>query len=265
MRGLTPLVMLGLAAGPLAAQGSSVANEIRTGDSLHTALRPDQALARYRAALALDSTNYETLWKAAREAVDVAKQIEGKADSLHRRRDSLYVEARTLAEAAVRARPNGASGHSMIAQALGRLSRTRGGRERVRFARIIYDEAVQAIALDSTDDAAHHVLGAWHAEVRRLSGFQRFFAQMLFGAGFLRKANWDDAQRHLVRAVALNPANIFHHLELAQVYVDLGKYSAAREQLTAIHDLPIADVLDHEYKNEAATLLDGLKNHTDET
>src|SRR2546429_1124283 len=32
--------------------------------------------------------------------------------------------------------------------------------------------------------------------VKRLSGFQKFFAKTLFGGGFLDKGNWDDAQRY---------------------------------------------------------------------
>src|SRR5207302_153987 len=85
----------------------------------------------------------------------------------------------------------------LSAQSLGRLSRTRGGKERVRFAQIIFDEANKAIALDSTHDGAYHVLGAWHEEVMLLSGLQKMFAKLLFGAGFLDKGNWADAQRYL--------------------------------------------------------------------
>jgi tetratricopeptide (TPR) repeat protein len=260
MRSLIAALMLCLTSSPLTAQESSIAAEIRAGDSLEAALKPEAAVAHYRAALALDSMNYEALWKAARAVVNVAKQIDSKEDALKKRRDSLYVEAQGLAEAAVRADPQGAQGHSMVAQALGRLSRTRGGKERVRFARTIYDEAIAAIEADSTNDPAYHVLGAWHAEIKRLSGVTRFFAKTLFGADFMDKANWKDAQRCLVRAVTLNPQNIYHHLELAQVYVDLKQYTKAREQLTVIHDLPIADVLDHRYKNDAENLLNEIKD-----
>src|SRR2546426_1013937 len=174
----------------------TAAHHIALGDTATGALDPETALRHYRAALALDSTSYQGLWKAARSLVDIAKQIESEADSLKQRRDSLYMQARALAEAAVRANPHGADGHFMIANALGRLSLTRGGKERVRFARIIYDEAMKAVQLDSTHDGAYHVLGSWNAEIKRLSGIQRFFAKALFGAGFMDKANWPDAQRY---------------------------------------------------------------------
>jgi len=263
MRSVIAALMVCFASHPLTAQHPSVHAEIAAGDSLPPALHPEAAAAHYRAALALDSTNYEALWKAARAVADIAKQIPSKDDSRKDERDRLYGEARTLAEAAVRVNPRGADGHSVLAQVLGRLSRTRGGKERVRFAKIIYDEAMEAIALDSTNDPAFHVIGAWNAEGKRLSGVTRFFAKTLYGAGFMDKANWEDAQRYLLRSVELNPRWIFHRLELARVYEDVKQYAKAREQLTAIHDLPISDVLDERYKREAQELLDELRDKRD--
>src|SRR5205809_926712 len=121
-----------------------------------------------------------------------------------------------------------------------------------------------ALAVDSTHDGGYHLLGAWHAEVKRLSGFEKFFAKTLYGGGFLDKGNWEDAQKYLQKAVALKPSNIFHRLELGEVYVDLGQYSKAREQFNAIEPLPIADVLDPQYKKEAKQILDDIKGEKDE-
>src|SRR5260370_42685271 len=111
----------------------------------------------------------------------MAKQIGRTDDGSKRLRDSRYPAARTFGEADERADPNGDDGHFTVGQALGRLSRTKGGKERVRFAKLIYDEGMKAIELDSTHDGAYHLIGAWHAEVQRLSGFQKFFAKALFG------------------------------------------------------------------------------------
>jgi len=243
----------------------TVAQHIALGDSAHAALVPAQALAHFRAAYAIDTNDYEVLWKTGRELVDIAKQIEGEDDSSRHRRDSLYMAARAFGEAAVRRNPGGADGHFLIGQALGRLSRTKGGKERVHFARIIYDEGMKAIELDSTHDGAYHLIGAWHAEVKRLSWIQRKAAALLFGGGFLAKGNWHDAQAYLEKAVALDPRKIFHRLELGEVYIDLGQYSEARAELRAVSTLPVTDVLDPEYKKEAAQLLEDIKGERDET
>ena len=250
------LALSALAQGPV--------HHIALGDSAGL-MHPDVALRHYQAALAVDSLSYEANWKAARAIADVAKQIQGNADSLKNRRDSLYSVGRGYAELAIRADSTRADGHYALSMVLGRLSRTKGSKERVRYAKIIFDEATKAVAIDPNYDNAHHVLGAWHAEVKRLSAIQRFFAKALFGGGFLDKGNWDDAQKYLEKAVALKPQNIFHRLDLAEVYIDLGHYSKAREQFTTIATLPIADVLDSEYQKEAAQLLDDIKTEKDET
>ena len=254
------------AASPPPALAQTAAEHIAAGDSAFDTLHPDSALLHYQAAIALDSSNYEALWKAARSIADVAKQLQKKKDDTEeRRRDSLYTVGRGYAEAAIRANPDGANGHYALAMVLGRLSRTKGSKERVRFARVIFDEASRAVAIDSGHDGAHHVLGAWHAEVRRLSGIQRLFAKTLFGGGFMSRASWDWAVWHLHNAVHYNPNYVYHRLELAEVLVDVGKYAEAREQLEAIPPLPLRDVLDPQYKREAVELLERIRDKRDKT
>ena len=243
--------------------GSAALAHIAAGDSAGP-LHPDVALRHYEAALAADSLSYEANWKAAQATADVAKQIQANVDSLKKRRDSLYLVGRTYAERAIRADSMQADGHYVLAMVLGRLSRTKSSKERVRYAKVIYDEAERAVAINPEHDNAHHVLGAWNAEVKRLSGIQRFFAKTLFGGGFMSKANWPDAVSHLERAVAINPQHIYHRLELAEVFVDLGQYSKAREQLQVIPTLPNYDVLDAQNKEDAAALLEDIKNEKDE-
>src|SRR2546429_3880328 len=155
VRGAVLLLLLCLVRPARAQTHPTVAEHIVQGDSAHTALAPAQALQHYRAALAATSTNYAALWKAGRELVDIAKQVQGKDDSSKHLRDSLYTAARAYGEAAVRVNPSGADGHFTVGQALGRLSRTKGGNERVRFAQIIYDERMKAVQLGSNHDGAH--------------------------------------------------------------------------------------------------------------
>ncbi|MGH7701025.1 MAG: hypothetical protein ACREMJ_10985, partial [Gemmatimonadales bacterium] len=236
---------------------------LAAGDSADAALRPEAALVHYQAAVALDSLSYAAQWKAAQAVADIAKQIQGDADSLKRRRDSLYTVGQGYAEAAIRANPDGADGHYALAMVLGRLSRTKGSKERVRFAKQIFDEASRALAIDSTHDGAHHVLGAWHAEVKRLSGFQRFFAKALFGGGFMDQASWDWAAWHLKNAVAYGPQDVYHRLELAEVLADVERFSEARQYLESVAPLPIGDVLDEQYKREAAALLEKIRDKRD--
>jgi tetratricopeptide (TPR) repeat protein len=242
---------------PAAAQ--TTAERLARADSLHDALKPNDELAELQAILATAPPEAAALWRVARAQVDLAKLIKGEHEYTRNVRDSVYQVAREYAERAVAADSTLAESHFVVSLALGQLSLTRSGKERVRFARTIYDEAARALALDSLHDGAHHVLGAWHAEIKRLSGVTRFFAKTLLGAGFMDRADWDSAAVHLERAVALNPAYIHHRLELAEIYVDRERWAEARTQLDAIPGLPDRDVLDGDHRQAAAALLEKIQ------
>ena len=249
------ITLLSVTLQPAASQ--TIDELIHVGDSLYAALEPEAALEQYRAALFIDASHYDALWKFARTQVDLAKQLIG--DQLEQRRDSMYSEAWLYAAEAVRVDSLGADGHFMLANVLGRLSRTKGGKERVRFGKEIYDEAALALRLDPQHDGAEHVLGAWHAEVKRLSGITKFFAKTFLGGGYMGIASWDSAVVHLETSVAIRPDHIFHRLELAEVYIDIGEYTKARDQLERVIALPVGDVGDPRYKEAADRLLEEIR------
>ena len=238
MRTLTACVLLPLAT---TAAAQTVAEHVVQGDEAYARLDPPAALAHYEAALALDSTNYDALWKAARSVVDIGKQMDDKQKKV---RDSLYAVADHYARAAVEANPEGADGYFMLGYAVGQLALTRGSKERVAYATEIREAAVTALELDSLHDGAHHVLGRWHAEIMRLPGITKFFAKTFLGARVFNEASWDNAVRHLERAVEINPTNVYHHLDLKQP-------ERARPHLEQLLELPNSDVMDPTYKEEA--------------
>jgi tetratricopeptide (TPR) repeat protein len=203
-------------------------------------------------ALAENAASYEASWRAAGALIDIGKRTPDGVRSAAR--DAAYAEAEVHARKAVALNPEGAAGHFMLAQAVGRASLSKGTRERIRSAEEIHREALRAIALDPTHAGAFHVLGRWHAQIMRLSAFQRFFARRLLGGGSFGEASWEQAIANLERAVALSPTTIHHHLELAQVFVDCQRYGEARAQLDAVASLPNADAMDPSYKERAAGL-----------
>jgi hypothetical protein len=243
----------------LRADGQTVDPRLARIDSLHDAVQPAAALALAKTMLAEDATGYGALWRAARSQVDLAKRIKGEHDYTRAVRDSVFAIAEDYAHRAITADSTDAEGHFILSVALGELSRTRGGKERVSFARVIYDEAAMALSANRDHDGAHHVVGAWHAEIMRLSGITRFFAKTLLGAGFMERAAWDSAAVHLERSVALEPDYIHHRLELAEIYVDMERWADAATQLQAIPQLPTQDVLDDDHRANAATLLEKVR------
>jgi tetratricopeptide (TPR) repeat protein len=201
-----------------------------------------------------DSTTYEGLVNAAHDALD-----RGEYAPTAEQRAALYKSAEQYARRAVAANPNDAEGHFELAAAIGRNALTMGARDRVKYAKVVRDEALAALKLNPNHAGAQHVMGLWNAEVMRLNGIARFVAKKLLGGQVFDEASWDNAQRYLERAVALEPNRITHRLDLAGVYVDRDEKPKAIEQYEWIERAPATDYNDNHYKEEASRRLKDLR------
>ena len=248
-----------IAAGPLGAQ--TVAEHVSAGVAAREARDPAGALKHFQAALAQDSMDYQANWEAALALIDLGKATPDEVKSPAR--DSMYALAEVYARRAATANPSDAEGHFALANAVGRASLTKSKKERVQRAAEIRNEALRAIQLNPRHDGAYHVLGRWNAEIMRLSGATRFFAKNFLGGDVFNQASWEGAVSNLEKAVELNPRRIYHRLDLAEVYVDRGRYSDARTQLQRVEALPVSDPLDPTYKQQAAELLKKIANRKD--
>ena len=81
----------------------------------------------------------------------------------------------------------------------------------------------------------------------------------------MSRATWAEAVKDLERAVTLNPQHVYHRLELAGVYLDVGETAKATEQLQALAGLPVGDPMDPYYQRlSAAALQDIVSGHADD-
>lgn len=254
-RVVTLVATAALAAVPAVAQ--DIEGHIRAGEAARCRRNAAEALEHFRAALAIDSLNYEANWRASQVLVDLGKVM---PNSQRTRRDSIYAEARALAERAVRVNARGADGHYMIAVAVGRVALTKGPRDRVRFARVVRDEALRALELNPRHDGAMHVLGRWNAEIQRLPGVTKFFARTFLGASIFNEATWENARNYFQQAVNVDPQNIYHRLDFAETLVDMDRREEAIEQLRVLATLELGcDPQDAEHKRQGAALLERLQ------
>jgi tetratricopeptide (TPR) repeat protein len=243
---MTVLLAAALAAAPKA--GAQTASErIAQGDRAYAELQAKAALDQYRMALTIEPKNYEALCKASRLEVDLAESMDGGA--LH---DSLQASAQRHAEAAIAVNPRNAEGHFAEARALGRKALSLGTMDRIRFAKLIRLEALEALKYDSLHAGAWHVMGSWNAEVMRVNGLERAFAKHFLGAQVFAEASWESAQRFMERAVKLDPDQLVHHLDLGSIYADRGDKAAAREQFQLVIRAPVRLFNDPLYKKKAA-------------
>ncbi len=252
MAGQLLLFAATFAAAPQA--GAQTARDrIALGDHAYADRQAKAALDQYRLALSLEPKNYEALCKASRTEIDLAEALDGGPEH-----DSLQAAAQRDAQAAIAVKPHDADGHFALARALGRKALSVGTMDRIRFAKLIRVEALEALKYDSLHPGAIHVLGSWNAEVMRVNGLERAFAKRFLGAEVFNQASWDEAQRLLEKAVRLDPDRLVHHLDLGVVYADRGNKAKAREQFNLILAAPLREYNDPMYKRKAADHLKKL-------
>jgi tetratricopeptide (TPR) repeat protein len=250
---LAGLLAAVLAAGPGA--GAQAASEhIAQGDRAYADRQAQTALDEYRLALSLEPKNYEALCKASRTEVDLAERL--AAGPAH---DSLQASAQRHAEEAIAVNPHDAGGHFALARALGRKALSVGTMERIRYAKRIRLEALEALKYDSLNAGALHVLASWNAEIMRVNGLERIFAEHFLGAKVFNEASWDRAQQLMEEAVRLDPDRLVHHLDLGAIYADRGEKAKARAQFEFILRAPVREFNDPLYKTKAADRLKQLR------
>lgn len=222
-----------------------------------SALEPAEAARRFELLTLRDPLDAEAHWRAAIAWSESASALTAKSE--RPRRDSLNTRAEVHARRALALDSAGAGPAFALGLVLGNTALTKGIKARVRLAVHVRALALRAVAADSTHDGAHHLLGRWHAEVRRLSGFERLIAKTILGGGVFGDASWASARAHLERAVALDSTRIFHRLDLAAICMDLEDYACAETELRQVAELPERVAMDPVYKREGARLRARLK------
>ena len=236
-----------------AARAQTAAQHVAEGDSATAALNASAALMHYQAALAVDSNDYAALWKASREAVSL-----GEFDTSKVKQKEFYQQGEHYARRSVAVDSTGSDGWFVLARALGRTSLTLGAKARVGYAKEIRQDALTALRFDAMNAGALHVLGRWNAEIRRLSGITRFYAENFLGGEIFHAASWDSAVYYMGKAVQIDPTRLVHHLDLGEIYRDRdkkGDEALAKQQLTMVVEGKATEYNDLFYKRQAEQAL----------
>ena len=223
---------------------------LTTVDSLRQAGDFRAARTRLQALRDEHPSEVAVLWRLVYTYADLGQTTDDED-----KRADYYQSALDVAKAGLAADSTSARAHLALAVAQGRAALNSGTRERIQRSRAIKRHADRAIALDSTLDGAYHTRGRWHREVEDIGFFQRAIVKTVYGG--LPESSIEQAVRDFRRAIELND-EVFHHLELAKTYMQMGRPAAARRELNTALDMPGVDPFAPKYKKEARTLLDEL-------
>lgn len=254
MKPVALLLSLVLPLAGIRAPASPADSLIQDGLAAEQRLDTPRALEAFLAADRTKPDDPFILQKIARQYYDAIADLPDDAATERKQRAEL---ALGYAQRAVALNPGSAENMLSLAVCHGTLALYSDTRTKIRFSRLVKEEAERALVLDPNYDWAHHVLGRWHYEVSNLGVATRFFVRLIYGG--LPDASAKTAVAHLERAVALAPQSCPHHLELGFAYWATGRHSDARAAIEHGLALPSIGKHDEAAKARARRVLHHLK------
>ncbi len=242
---------------PVSASAQTAAQHITAGDAAFARFDDQAALDQYQAALTLEPSNYEALWKASRALIYIADVITAPDKEAKERRISLYAEAAGLGRRAVAADAGGTWGHFLIAAAEGKRVLELGVKEQVEASREIKAEIDKALAIDPSNHLAWDALGVWHRRIAEIGRTKRLLGDIFLGT--IPKGSLVESEKALRRAIALDPTFVNHYLELGRSLADEKDYAGAAASFEKAIALPKTSSEDDILKSQAREELDRIK------
>lgn len=228
------------------AVASNVKTLVNEGDKKEKQFDNVAALTLYRTAKAADPENFEAAYKTVGAIVNVGEDFLDDAGEGARKR---YEEATKLAESLAKKWPDEALSHYYYALASGKLAQSRGGKEKVKLSRQIYNEATKAVELNPNIYRPYLLLGIYHRNVATLSWFLKAFANSFFGG--LPPGSLPESVENLNKAIELSPQNVRAHYEMGLTLDEQGKSKEAKGYYKKAIGFPETDHLDSHYKKKA--------------
>jgi tetratricopeptide (TPR) repeat protein len=165
----------------------------------------------------------------------------------------LAAKALDCATRVVAADTNNATAHLCLAVAYVKNFQFVDTRTAINYSRGIKAEAETAIRLDPKNDVSYYLLGRWHYGVANMNFIYKGLVKLIYGG--LPRASNELAKENFLKAIALAPNRIIHHLELAKTYHVIREKNLALEEINKCAALSPTDRDDADAKQWAADIL----------
>jgi tetratricopeptide (TPR) repeat protein len=231
----------------------------KNADRLYAQFKPKEAAEELLKIVRSEAQNFEALVKLSRAYIDIGDLIAEDVPDWKERRLKDYQTAEGYARRAVKVQPNSTWGHFYLAASLGHIAVVSPVAKQVELAGEIRAALDKSLALDARNGFAYHAYGVWHRKMSEIGTMSRVFASVLYGRS-LPEGSMDQSIEYLKKAIALNPTIIISRLELANTYIAVEDFPAARSMLSSVRNLPVQFSDDAKHKQKAEELLEEIKS-----
>ncbi len=207
-----------------------------------------RALELYLAADKAKPNDPAIIQKIARQYYDLIVDLTNDDDRRRHAQTALDYSLR-----AVELDPKNAENILSLAVCHGKLGVYSDTRTKIKYSRLVKEEAERALALKPDYAWAHHVLGRWNYEVATLGVATRLVVRVIYGG--LPDASTTEAVKQLSLAIQLEPTELAHQLELGFALAADGQNEKARAQFEKGLAFPSREKHDESAKQRARAAL----------
>lgn len=227
----------------------------KNADRFYAQFKPKEAVEELLKILSAEPQNFEALVKLSRAYIDIGDTIPDSTFDWKERRLKDYRTAEDYARRAIRANPNSTWGHFYLGASLGLSAVVSPVARQVELAGEVREALEKSLALDPRNGFAYHAYGVWHRKISEIGKMSRMLASVFYGRS-LPEGSMEKSVEYLKKAIALNQTVIISRLELANTYMAMEDFQAARAMLSSIRNLPVQFSDDAKHKQKAEELLE---------
>jgi len=221
---------------------------IDKGKVFEKKFQANEALPLYLSAEKLEPKNPELLVRIARQYRYLMTDASEKEEKLRLGRLAMDYSNR-----AAECGPKDCDAQLAPAITLGKMLPYLPQKEQVSASPKIKESVDKALAIDPRNDNAWHILGRWNRVLAEISSAKRLLAGLLYGD--LPKVSYEEAERAMKKAIALNPHRLMHYIELGRIYSQMGRKEEAKELINKGLGMPDSEKDDPETKERGRETL----------
>lgn len=233
---------------------SSFDELISKGDSLYTKSDMQNALNYYEQAYRIDSSDYYLLLKLTRVCNDLGEYYYELHDE--KSSEKVVYEGVDFAEKFYSLYPDSAKVYTYLAWSYGNQALFEGGKEKIKLAHKIKDNATKAIEMDSTDYLPYLILGIYNRQIGALSWFERLFANTFFGD--VPEGSFEESEKMMLKALELQPGIVIATFHLSLTYKEMDEEEKEIAMLKKVLELPKVNFRDKFAKRKSKERLEEL-------
>ncbi|MBT8380138.1 MAG: hypothetical protein KJN64_13000 [Ignavibacteria bacterium] len=229
-------------------------NFILKGDSLLRQFSFEAAAEQYEKAYKILPDSYVALSKLTRVFNDLGEEYYEQ-----RNEEKAETVVNKALEYALKFRekfPDSAKVYSYLAWSYGNVALYKGGKEKVKLAHEIRNNAEESIRRNPNDYLPYIILGIYHRQIASLSWLERLFANTFFGD--VPDGSFEESEKYLLKALELQPGIIIATFHLSLIYLEIDNEEKEVKTLNKILELPERDFRDKYAKRKALARLKEL-------